>query len=59
MPAVELTVNLIEQPSPVSVLDTAFYIEDSPSPVKKISTAFQGIGLFFLKYDLEKSNFRL
>ncbi|KAL6507374.1 protein of unknown function (DUF4378) [Orobanche gracilis] len=41
MPAVELTVTLIEQPSPVSVLDTAFYIEDSPSPVKKISTAFQ------------------
>ncbi|KAL6499156.1 protein of unknown function (DUF4378) [Orobanche hederae] len=41
MPAVELTVTLIEQPSPVSVLDTAFYIEDSPFPVKKISTAFQ------------------
>nr|GMC99335.1 protein LONGIFOLIA 1-like [Ipomoea batatas] len=31
----------IEQPSPVSVLDAAFYIEDSPSPVKKISSAFR------------------
>ncbi|XP_057768601.1 protein LONGIFOLIA 1-like [Salvia miltiorrhiza] len=31
----------MEQPSPVSVLDTPFYTEGSPSPVKKISTAFQ------------------
>lgn len=30
------------QPSPISVLDDAFYCEDSPSPVKKISTIFQG-----------------
>ncbi|XP_031095795.1 protein LONGIFOLIA 1-like [Ipomoea triloba] len=32
---------MTEQPSPVSVLDAAFYIEDSPSPVKKISSAFR------------------
>ncbi|XP_019157011.1 PREDICTED: protein LONGIFOLIA 1-like isoform X2 [Ipomoea nil] len=31
----------VEQPSPVSVLDAAFYIEDSPSPVKKISSPFR------------------
>ncbi|PON46218.1 Protein LONGIFOLIA [Parasponia andersonii] len=30
-----------EQPSPVSVLDDAFYREDSPSPVKKKSYAFK------------------
>ncbi|MCD7458937.1 hypothetical protein HAX54_039660 [Datura stramonium] len=30
-----------EQPSPVSVLDAAFYEEDSPSPVKKKTTAFR------------------
>ncbi|KAI3462875.1 hypothetical protein Pfo_019538 [Paulownia fortunei] len=41
MPAVELAVTMMEQPSPVSVLDTTFYSEDSPSPVRKISTAFR------------------
>ncbi|KAH6829701.1 hypothetical protein C2S53_020532 [Perilla frutescens var. hirtella] len=41
MPAVELTVITMEQPSPVSVLDTPFYSEGSPSPVKQISTAFR------------------
>lgn len=30
-----------EQPSPVSVLDSTFYRDDSPSPVKKISSAFK------------------
>lgn len=30
----------LEQPSPVSVLDTTFYTEESPSPVKKISKPF-------------------
>ncbi|CAN6708462.1 unnamed protein product [Malus baccata var. baccata] len=34
-----------EQPSPVSVLDSTFYRDDSPSPVKKISNAFKGIVL--------------
>lgn len=39
----ELAMATIEQPSPVSVLDATFYIEDSPSPVKKkISIAFGG-----------------
>nr|CAN79807.1 hypothetical protein VITISV_014910 [Vitis vinifera] len=32
-----------EQPSPVSVLDAAFYKDDLPSPVKKISNAFKEI----------------
>nr|GMD58755.1 protein LONGIFOLIA 1-like [Ipomoea batatas] len=40
-PKAELQIATIEQPSPVSVLDAKFYIEDSPSPVKKISTAFR------------------
>ncbi|KAL6961161.1 longifolia [Sarracenia purpurea var. burkii] len=31
----------LEQPSPVSVLDTTFYREGSPSPVKKILNAFK------------------
>ncbi|KAL7135649.1 hypothetical protein ABFS83_11G112300 [Erythranthe nasuta] len=31
----------VEQPSPVSVLDSTFYGEDSPSPVKNISTPFR------------------
>ncbi|PPD72657.1 hypothetical protein GOBAR_DD30449 [Gossypium barbadense] len=31
-----------EQPSPVSVLDAAFYGDESPSPVKKTSKAFEG-----------------
>ncbi|BBH00220.1 hypothetical protein Prudu_010148 [Prunus dulcis] len=30
-----------EQPSPVSVLDSTFYRDDSPSPVKKISNSFE------------------
>lgn len=41
MQAVESAVNMLEQPSPISVLDSTFYCEDSPSPVKKISTVFQ------------------
>ncbi|PIN14533.1 hypothetical protein CDL12_12829 [Handroanthus impetiginosus] len=41
MPAVESSVTMLEQPSPISVLDDSFYSEDSPSPVKKKSTAFQ------------------
>lgn len=32
----------LEQPSPISVLDSTFYRDDSPSPVKKISNAFKG-----------------
>lgn len=47
MSAAELTVITMEQPSPVSVLDTPFYSEGSPSPVKRISTAFQGIHLLY------------
>ncbi|KAL3643867.1 protein of unknown function (DUF4378) [Castilleja foliolosa] len=43
MPEVEVTVTLIEQPSPVSVLDTNFFIEELPSPVKTISTVFQDV----------------
>lgn len=35
----------LEQPSPVSVLDTTFYREGSPSPVKKTSNAFKGEAL--------------
>lgn len=31
-----------EQPSPVSVLDSSLYIEESPSPVKQISHALEG-----------------
>ncbi|XP_010549991.1 PREDICTED: protein LONGIFOLIA 1-like [Tarenaya hassleriana] len=31
----------LEQPSPVSVLDVAFYEDDSPSPVRKVSTVFK------------------
>ncbi|KAL8471758.1 hypothetical protein ACS0TY_029122 [Phlomoides rotata] len=42
MAAVESAIAVLEQPSPISVLDDAFYCEDSPSPVKKISTVFQG-----------------
>ncbi|XP_016561298.2 protein LONGIFOLIA 1 [Capsicum annuum] len=39
-PMAEHAIATIEQPSPVSVLDAAFYEEDSPSPVKKKATAF-------------------
>ncbi|KAK6928087.1 protein of unknown function DUF4378 [Dillenia turbinata] len=39
-PAAELAATP-EQPSPVSVLDVAFYRDESPSPVKKISNAFK------------------
>ncbi|KAI4352446.1 hypothetical protein L6164_006696 [Bauhinia variegata] len=35
IPMVETTLVMSEQPSPVSVLDTAFYRDDPPSPVKK------------------------
>ncbi|KAK4346416.1 hypothetical protein RND71_032755 [Anisodus tanguticus] len=42
-PMAELAISTIEQPSPVSVLDAAFYEEDSPSPVKKKTTAFRGM----------------
>ncbi|KAL0381003.1 UNVERIFIED_CONTAM: protein LONGIFOLIA 2 [Sesamum angustifolium] len=41
----KVTATMMEQPSPVSVLDATFYSEDSPSPVKKRTTAFQGSGL--------------
>ncbi|KAG6398396.1 hypothetical protein SASPL_139856 [Salvia splendens] len=41
MPAVESVVTMLEQPSPISVLDNTFYCEDSPSPIKKITTVFQ------------------
>ncbi|KAK4426252.1 protein LONGIFOLIA 1 [Sesamum alatum] len=41
IPAFEYPTTMMEQPSPVSVLDAAFYSEDSPSPIKKRSTAFQ------------------
>lgn len=41
MAVLESIVTTVEQPSPISVLDDAFYCEDSPSPVKKTSTAFQ------------------
>ncbi|XP_059293856.1 protein LONGIFOLIA 1-like [Lycium ferocissimum] len=40
-PMAELAISTIEQPSPVSVLDAAFYEEDSLSPVKKKTTAFR------------------
>lgn len=40
-PMAELAISTIEQPSPVSVLDSTFYEEDSPSPVKKKMTAFR------------------
>jgi len=52
-PKAELQIATIEQPSPVSVLDAKFYIEDSPSPVKKISTAFRGTNLAPLNICLE------
>ncbi|PSR87738.1 Protein LONGIFOLIA like [Actinidia chinensis var. chinensis] len=45
----ETTTATMEQPSPVSVLDTAFYREGSPSPVKKISNAFKDED--FLSFD--------
>ncbi|KAL7101044.1 hypothetical protein ACP275_08G031900 [Erythranthe tilingii] len=41
MPAVRIAVTILEQPSPISVLDDTFYSEDSPSPIKKISSAFR------------------
>ncbi|XP_057769729.1 protein LONGIFOLIA 1-like [Salvia miltiorrhiza] len=41
VPAVESAATMLEQPSPISVLDDTFYSEDSPSPVKKITTVFQ------------------
>lgn len=44
----ELTISLREQPSPVSVLDSAFYGDESPSPVKKRPTTFQG---FYADYE--------
>ncbi|XP_058187694.1 protein LONGIFOLIA 2-like [Rhododendron vialii] len=37
----ETTTATLEQPSPVSVLDTTFYREGSPSPIKKTSNAFK------------------
>lgn len=42
---VKATLTSSEQQSPVSVLDSTFYQEDSPSPVKKISYAFEGMDL--------------
>ncbi|KAL1538799.1 protein of unknown function (DUF4378) [Salvia divinorum] len=41
MPAVESVAAMLEQPSPISVLDNTFCCEDSPSPIKKITTVFQ------------------
>ncbi|KAG6602533.1 Protein LONGIFOLIA 2, partial [Cucurbita argyrosperma subsp. sororia] len=38
---VKATLTSSEQQSPVSVLDSSFYQEESPSPVKKISYAFE------------------
>ncbi|GLU10943.1 hypothetical protein SLE2022_277180 [Rubroshorea leprosula] len=35
---------VLEQPSPVSVLDATFHGDESPSPVKKISNAFKDDG---------------
>lgn len=44
----EITANEL-QPSPVSVLDSSFYKdESSPSPVMKRSIDFKGVGLFYL-----------
>ncbi|CAH9118753.1 unnamed protein product [Cuscuta epithymum] len=44
MPGVTMPVN--DQPSPVSVLDATFFVEDSPSPVKKKkSIAFEEHGV--------------
>lgn len=43
-----------EQPSPVSVLDSTFYRDDSPSPVKKISNSFKddkAQNLYVVEYD--------
>ena len=34
----------VEQPSPVSVLDAAFYREDPPSPVRKKSDISEDLG---------------
>lgn len=42
---VKPTIITSEQQSPVSVLDSTFYQDDSPSPIKKISYAFEGIHL--------------
>ncbi|XP_038889605.1 protein LONGIFOLIA 1-like isoform X2 [Benincasa hispida] len=38
---VKPTLTTSEQQSPVSVLDSSFYQDDSPSPIKKISYAFE------------------
>ncbi|KAA0039433.1 protein LONGIFOLIA 2 [Cucumis melo var. makuwa] len=38
---VKPTLTISEQQSPVSVLDSTFYQDDSPSPIKKISYAFE------------------
>ncbi|XP_022939028.1 protein LONGIFOLIA 2-like [Cucurbita moschata] len=38
---VKATLTSSEQQSPVSVLDSTFYQDDSPSPIKKISYAFE------------------
>ncbi|KAG8384604.1 hypothetical protein BUALT_Bualt04G0135100 [Buddleja alternifolia] len=58
LPAVQIAAAMLEQPSPVSVLDDAFYSEDSPSPVKKISTAFQDESLIAdeVEWHLENLN---
>lgn len=46
---------MTEQPSPVSVLDAALYIEDSPSPVKKISRVFRGTNTALQNIKIQKN----
>ncbi|OIW12341.1 hypothetical protein TanjilG_32457 [Lupinus angustifolius] len=45
-----------EQPSPVSVLDAAFYIEDPPSPVKKKSDISKDLDETLNAYDSSDEN---
>lgn len=45
MSVMKVTLTCSEQQSPVSVLDSTFYQDDSPSPIKKISCAFEGMDL--------------
>ncbi|OIT30481.1 PREDICTED: protein LONGIFOLIA 1-like [Nicotiana attenuata] len=62
-PTNELAIVTVEQLSPVSVLDTIVYVEDSPSPVKKkIVTAFRDDGFavpdVWYRDDLDHSPYR-
>ncbi|XP_019428786.1 PREDICTED: protein LONGIFOLIA 2-like isoform X2 [Lupinus angustifolius] len=45
-----------EQPSPVSVLDATFYIEDPPSPVKKKPDISKDLGEALNAYDSSEEN---